>query len=96
MLRESPVEAIVGYWTAQYLAFAGHQRQGTQAALHAVLVGLRVHRSVLDLAAWHDLSRTADGELVRSLLPEASEMLVEEICAAARHVRWAEIMDLPF
>jgi hypothetical protein len=63
--------------------------------MHAVLVGLRVHHTVLDLTAWHDLSRTADGELVRSLAPEASEALIEQLCAAARHVRWAEITDLP-
>jgi hypothetical protein len=89
--RESCVEDLVEYWTLQYLAFFGHPRPHTQAAMHAVLVGLGTHHSLLDLVAWHGRNRIADGELVRSLLPKGAEALIEQICAAARQVRWDEI-----
>jgi len=81
----------VEYWTLQHRAWSEYPCLWTQAALHAVLAGLRGHQSLLDLVVWHDRSRVADGEPVRSLLPEGAEALIEQICAAARQVRWDEI-----
>ena len=93
MDSESCVEELVQYWATQHATLWAQGQPGpcVDAALHAVLAGLRRHRGALDLLAWHDQSSRSDAVLARSMLPDAPEVLIDRVCAAARHLRWVEL-----
>ena len=85
--------ALVRQWAGQHaeLLCWGRPRALVQAAMHAVLAGLRRYRTPGELLAGYDLTDQADGALIRSLLPDAPEALIRQVRHAALHLRWAEL-----
>ena len=86
--------ATVGLWRRSHAALIGEQCDQClrDAAVHAVLAGLRRHRGPRALLAAYEASPRADFSLVGSLLPgdEQSERFWR-VRDAAFHLRWREL-----
>ena len=86
--------ATVGLWRRSYAELLGEpdDRCLRDAAVHAVLAGLRRHRDRRALLAAYEASPTADFGLIGSLLAgdERSERFWR-VREAAFHLRWCEI-----
>ncbi len=85
--------ATVNLWARSYAELSRHPTHGPliEAAVHAVLAGLRQYHQPPSLFAAYDTKVAADFALIRSLLPGllADEMLWR-VRDAAFHLRWIE------
>ncbi len=85
--------ATVNLWARSYAELSRHPTHGSliEAAVHAVLAGLRQYHQPPSLFAAYDANAAADFALIRSLVPSrlADEMLWR-VRDAAFHLRWIE------
>jgi len=85
--------ATVNLWARSYAELSRHPTHGPliEAAVHAVLAGLRQYRQPPSLFAAYESNAIADFALIRSLVPSrlADEMLWR-VRDAAFHLRWVE------
>jgi len=85
--------ATVNLWARSYAELSRHPTHGPliEAAVHAVLAGLRQYHQPPSLFAAYETNAAADFALIRSLLPclLADEMLWK-VRDAAFHLRWIE------
>ena len=88
--------ATVGLWLRSYGELTRQPRYGAlvEAAVHAVLVGLRRHAEARALFTAYETEAAGDFALIRSLLPEErSEELLWMVRDAAFHLRWVELTN---
>jgi hypothetical protein len=88
--------ATVNLWRRNYLALTEQpeHRQLAEAAMHAVLAGLRRWQDSHTLFAAYDSDTAADFTLVRSLLsPGIREEMLWRVREAAFYLRWLEITE---
>jgi len=85
--------ATVNLWARSYAELSRHPTHGPliEAAVHAILAGLRQYHQPPSLFAAYETNVAADFALIRSLLPGllADEMLWR-VRDAAFHLRWIE------
>lgn len=90
--------ATVRLWGRSYHELFGRPDHGhlIEAAVHAVLAGLRREVEPEALFAAYEREAAADFALIRSLLPDQSqEESVWMIRDAAFHLRWIELTAFP-
>lgn len=86
--------STVNLWSRSYRELINQPGFGhfIEAAVHAVLTGLRQHRDPASLFSSYDAGAAADFALIRSLLPdESSEELCWKVRDAAFYLRWVEL-----
>lgn len=86
--------ATLGLWRRSYTLLTEQQedRQLVEAAMHAVLAGLRRWSRPAELFTAYEEGTAADFALVRSVLPaDASEELLWRIREAAFYLRYLEL-----
>ncbi len=86
--------STVNLWSRSYRELTNHPHYDhfVEAAVHAVLTGLREHSDPASLFSAYDAGAAADFALIRSLLPEErSEELLWKVRDAAFHIRWVEL-----
>lgn len=90
--------ATVNLWTRSHRELIHHPQYDhlMEAAMHAVLTGLRRYRDARSLFSAYETGAAADFALIRSLLPgNLSEEPLWMVRDAAFHLRWVELMDSP-
>ena len=88
--------ATVGLWARSHGELGGPAggRCLSEAAVHAVLAGLRRCREPATLFARYEVNFAADLALIGSLLPgDATRDLLWRVRDAAFHLRWQELTD---
>lgn len=86
--------STVNLWSRSYREIINHLHYGhfVDAALHAVLTGLRQYPDPASLFSVYDAGAAADFALIDSLLPdERSDELRWKVRDAAFHLRWGEL-----
>jgi hypothetical protein len=82
----------VELWRRSYEELTGHAGHLPEAAMHAVLTGLRRHTDPAALFAAYEAEATADFTLMASLVPgDLSTELLWTVRDAAFYLRWKEL-----
>ena len=83
----------VAFWSRSHTELA--RRPGetmlADAAVHAVLAGLRRYTEPPALLTGYEADAAADFVLIRSLLPDSSADMLWRVRAAAFYLRWLEL-----
>jgi len=85
--------ATVNLWARSYAELSRDPTPGflIQAAVHAVLAGLRQHHQPPSIFATYEAHAAADFALIRSLVPSRlSDEMLWRVRDAAFHLRWIE------
>ncbi|PZS10743.1 MAG: hypothetical protein DLM70_00295 [Chloroflexi bacterium] len=86
--------ATVNLWARSYAELSRHTDHGHlfEAAVHAVLVGLRQYHQRASLFAGYETEAAVDLALIRNLLPsQISDEMLWRTRDAAFHLRWVEV-----
>ena len=87
-------QSTVSLWGRGYAHVFGHTgwRSLAEAAMHAVLTGLRRSRDVAALFRCYDADTAAEIELVRSIMPDGTdEQTLFDVRDAAFWLRWLQL-----
>lgn len=88
--------ATIGLWSRSYQELSRQPGDGAvvEAAMHAILAGLRRYADAPSLFTAYEAEAAADFALIRSLLPDDfTEETLWRVRDAAFHLRWLELMD---
>jgi hypothetical protein len=88
--------ATVHLWDRSYAGLSGHPANShlIEAAVHAVLAGLRQYNQPPSLFTAYEMEAAVDVALIRSLVPsQISDELLWTGRDAAFHLCWVELME---